>query len=71
MQDICVTFIMKKRAGRPKVGIQNAKGVFFTARFTPIEAKQLEGAIQQAGLRKSVWMRKALLSAVASDKPAS
>ena len=71
MQVNCVTFIMKKRAGRPKVGKQDAKGVFFTARFTPVEARQLEGAIQQAGLRKSEWMRRALLSAVVIDKPAS
>jgi hypothetical protein len=71
MQDICVTLIMKKHAGRPKIGIQNAKGVFFAARFTPVEAKQLNGAIRQAGQSKSDWIRKALLSAAVSDKPAS
>jgi hypothetical protein len=71
MQDICVTIIMNKTAGRPKLGIKNAKGVFFTARFTPIEAGQLNGAIRQAKQSKSEWIRKALLSAAGSDKSAS
>jgi hypothetical protein len=71
MQVICVTIIMKKTAGRPKIGIKNAKGVFFTARFTPIEAGQLNGAIRQAKQSKSAWIRKALLSAAGSDKSAS
>jgi hypothetical protein len=62
---------MKKHAGRPKIGIQNAKGIFFAARFTPIEAKRLNGTIRQAGQSKSDWIRKALLSAAGSDKPAS
>jgi len=71
MQDICETIIMKKHAGRPKLGIQNAKGIFFAARFSPIEAKQLNEAIRQAKQSKSAWMRKALLSAAGSDKSAS
>jgi hypothetical protein len=71
MQDICETIIMNKHAGRPKIGIQNAKGIFFAARFTPIEAKQLNAAIRQAKQSKSDWMRKALLSAAGSDKSAS
>jgi hypothetical protein len=71
MQDICCTFIMKKTAGRPKIGIQNAKNIYFTARFTPIEAKQLNGAIRQAKQSKTDWIRKALLTAAGSDKSAS
>ena len=62
---------MKKTAGRPKLGTQNAKGIFFAARFTPIEARQLNAAIREARQSKSDWMRKALLSAAGSDKPAS
>ena len=62
---------MKKKAGRPKMGKQNAKGELFAARFTPPEAKQLNAAIQQNGQSKSDWIRKALLSAVCSDKPVS
>jgi hypothetical protein len=62
---------MKKHAGRPRIGIQNAKSIYFTARFNPIEAKQLNGAIRQAKESKSDWIRKALLSAAGSDKSAS
>jgi hypothetical protein len=63
MQDICVTIIMKKRPGRPKIGTENAKGIFFAARFTPVEAKQIESAIIRSGLSKSKFIRKSLLSA--------
>jgi hypothetical protein len=62
---------MKKHAGRPKIGTQNAKGVFFTVRFTPVEAKQLNAAIRQTRQSKSEWIRKALLSAAQRDKSAS
>jgi hypothetical protein len=62
---------MQKHAGRPKIGIQNAKGIFFAARFSPIEARELNGAIRQAKQTKSQWIRKALLSAAGSDKSAS
>jgi hypothetical protein len=71
MQDICATIIMRKHAGRPKIGIQNAKNIYFTARFTPVEAKQLNGAIRQSKQSKTDWIRKALLSAAGSDKSAS
>jgi hypothetical protein len=53
----------KKVMGRPKIGTQNAKGVFFAARFTPGESKELDGAIRRAGQSKSDWIRKNLLSA--------
>jgi hypothetical protein len=59
---------MKKKMGRPRVGIQNAKGEVFAARFTPVEAKRLNGAIRQVRQSKSDWIRKALLSAAQSDK---
>ena len=61
MQHICVTFIMKKHAGRPRLGTQNAKAVFISARFTPIEAKQIREAIAKSGLSKSDFVRKSLL----------
>ena len=54
--------------GRPKIGIQNAKGEVFAARFTPIEARHLKSAIRQAKQGKSDWIRKALLSSAQSDK---
>ena len=62
---------MKKKAGRPKIGVKNAKGELFAARFTPDEAKLLNLAIRQLGQGKTGWIRKALLSAVESDKPAT
>lgn len=62
---------MKKKAGRPKVGKQNAKGELFAARVTPPEAKQINEAIRQAKESKSEWIRKALLSAAGIDKTAS
>jgi hypothetical protein len=52
---------MTKRAGRPRLGTQNAKRVFISARFTPIEAKQIRDAINKAGLSKSDFVRKSLL----------
>jgi hypothetical protein len=59
---------MRKRMGRPKIGIQNAKGILFAARFTPPEAKQINEAIRDAGQSNSDWIRKALLSASARSK---
>jgi len=52
---------MQKHAGRPKLGIQNAKGVFISARFTPAEARQIHAAIAKSGLSKSDFVRKSLL----------
>ena len=63
MQDICVTIIMKKHPGRPKIGTHNAKAVFFNVRFTPAEARQINAAIRRADQSKSNWIRNALLSA--------
>jgi len=40
------------------------------ARVTPEEAKTINGAMRQSGRCKSGWMRKALPTAAASDKPA-
>jgi uncharacterized protein (DUF1778 family) len=47
--------------GRPRLGTQNAKGVFISARFTPSEAKQIKDAITKSGLSKSDFVRKSLL----------
>ena len=68
-------FMLNKKSekvmGRPKIGIKNAKGVFFAARFTPAEAKELDGAIRQANQTKSAWIRNGLLSAARRGKVAS
>jgi hypothetical protein len=52
---------MKKHAGRPKLGMQNAKRLFISARFTPGEAKQIASAITKSGMSKSDFVRKSLL----------
>jgi hypothetical protein len=62
---------MKKHAGRPKIGTENAKGAFISARFTPGEMKRLEQAIRQARQSKSDWIRKTLLAAAIGDKTAA
>lgn len=62
---------MKNKLGRPKIGVQNAKGELFAVRVTPIEAKAINGAIRGSGQGKPDWLRKALLSAAGSDKSAS
>jgi hypothetical protein len=58
---------MKKKMGRPIIGTQPAE-VFFAARFTPQEAKQINGAIRQARQSKSEWIRENLLSAANDDE---
>lgn len=62
---------MKKHAGRPKVGTENAKGVYFAARFTPPEATRLNEEIRQARQSKSDWIRKTLLAAANGGKNGS
>jgi hypothetical protein len=51
---------MKKHAGRPRLGTQNAKGVLMALRFTPGEARQLKSAADQSKLSKSDFLRKCL-----------
>jgi hypothetical protein len=53
---------MKKRMGRPRVGTLSAKAIFISARFTPVEARQIESAIVKSGMRKSDFVRKSLIS---------
>jgi uncharacterized protein (DUF1778 family) len=53
---------MKKVMGRPKIGTENAKSAFITARFTPAEAKRIRAAIAASGLSKSDFVRKSLLN---------
>ena len=40
-------------------------------RFSPDEAKAVESAVKRSGHGKSEWIRKGLISAAGSDKPAS
>ena len=54
----------KKVMGRPKIGTENAKAVFLSIRFTPLEAEQITSAAKRLGLTKSQLGRKVLLSAI-------
>jgi hypothetical protein len=54
----------KNVMGRPKVGIENARGKLIAARFTPTESAQINAAAKRLGLTKSQLLRKVLLSAV-------
>lgn len=65
-----LTIIMKKKAGRPKLG-KEAKGELFAVRLNADGAKQINAAIRTSGQDRPDWLRKALLSAAGSDKPAS
>jgi hypothetical protein len=53
---------MKKIMGRPKIGIQNAKGIIIAARFSPPEVKEIDGAVKRSNVNRSAWVRKSLLS---------
>jgi hypothetical protein len=54
----------KKVMGRPKIGKQNAKGVFLSIRFTPAESEQINCAAKRLGLTKSQFGRKVLVSSL-------
>jgi len=61
----------KPKIGRPSVPKAKYRGILMQARVSPEENKAILTAIKQAKDVKSAWIRKALLSAAASDKPAS
>jgi hypothetical protein len=62
---------MKPKMGRPKVAKAKLRGIIVNARLSPEENKVINEAIRRSKLAKSEWIRKALLSAAASDKSAS
>ena len=59
---------MKRKVGRPKIGVKNAKGELFAVRVTPDDAKAVNAAVRQSGQDKPDWLRKALLSVAQSGK---
>ena len=62
---------MKPKMGRPKVAKAKLRGIMVNARLSPEENKEIQAAIAASPDNKSDWIRKALLSAAVSDKPAS
>jgi len=63
-QDFMLNKKSQKVMGRPKVGIENAKGKLIAARFTQAESNQINATAKRLGLTKSQFLRKVLLSAV-------
>ena len=62
---------MSKKMGRPKLAKAKLRGIIVNARLSPDENGVINEAIRRSPDSKSDWIRKALLSAAASDKPAS
>jgi hypothetical protein len=62
---------MKSKMGRPTVPKAKKRDIFMITRVSPEESKIIEAAIKRSPDDKSTWIRKALLSAAGSDKPAS
>ena len=62
---------MKTKMGRPTMPKAKKRGNFIVTRVSPEENQVISGAIRRAGQSQSEWIRKALLSVAASDKPAS
>jgi hypothetical protein len=54
--------------GRPKIGTENEKSLFISARFTAAEMRQIDAAVHRAKVKKSAWIRDVLL--LAASRPA-
>lgn len=61
----------KPKIGRPTVPKAKYRGILMQARVSREENNAIIAAIARAEASKSDWIRKALLSAAASDKPVS
>jgi len=64
-------YFMSNKMGRPKLAKAKLRGIIVNARLSPDENRVINEAIRRSPDSKSDWIRKALLSAAASDKPAS
>jgi hypothetical protein len=58
----------KKRAGRPKLAKEKARHVYLAVRLLPEEEVEINAAVAKTSDKKSVWLRKALLSVARGDK---
>jgi hypothetical protein len=57
-------FVSQKiRRGRPKVPIKKARSIFISTRLSSDESSDIEKGIRKSGIKKSDWIRKALLDA--------
>jgi hypothetical protein len=62
---------MKAKMGRPKVPKAKLREIIIQARVSKEENGTIEAAINSSDEGRGDWIRKALLSAAGSDKPAS
>jgi hypothetical protein len=62
---------MKAKMGRPKVPKAKLREIIIQARVSKEENRVIQSAIDAAPDGRGDWIRKALLSAAGSDKPAS
>jgi hypothetical protein len=51
------------RRGRPKVPVTKARSIFISTRLSSDESRDIKEGIKKSGIRKSDWIRKALLDA--------
>jgi hypothetical protein len=54
---------MSKKAGRPKIPKDEARGRFISTRLSPPEYKEIAEAIKKSGIAKAEWTRNSLLKA--------
>lgn len=64
-------FFMKAKMGRPKVPKAKLREIIIQARVSKEENRVIQAAMAASPEGKGDWIRKALLSAAGSDKPAS
>jgi hypothetical protein len=62
---------MKPKMGRPTVKKAKKRDIFMITRVSPEENRVIVEAIKRGKDAKSVWIRKALLSAAGRSKPLS
>ena len=62
---------MKTKMGRPKVPKAKLREIIIQARVSKEENRIIQAAMEASPDGKGDWIRKALLSAAGSDKPAS
>ena len=54
---------MTKKMGRPKLAKGEARGKFYSARFSDAEHAEIAKSIKRDGIKKPEWVRNALLFA--------
>jgi hypothetical protein len=56
-----VTHKDKPKMGRPRVLKTESRSIFISTRLSPVEHQKISDAIKKSGMKKSEWLREALL----------